>query len=235
MKNILLAVVAFVALMLFISPVTWAESCHDGGQSLSGEENHQRQQACEAEVRHQCKNADKGVGEHPCKQADKSAGEHPCKQADKSAGEHPCKQADKSAGVEKIMDSYFAILSSLSQNSMDGVRENAETLSESADGLIKQCAGYTGDGVKACSMDPMADVSAAAKSLAGQTDISSARTEFGALSEKLVELQGKQGESPDKLAVFKCDMAKKVWLQENEDPGNPYFGPSMATCRHKLN
>jgi hypothetical protein len=84
-------------------------------------------------------------------------------------------------------------------------------------------------------MDPMAGVSADAKSLAENTDIASARTEFGALSEKLVGLQEKHGEASGKLVVFRCDMAKKVWLQKNEDPGNPYFGPSMATCRRKLN
>ena len=213
-NNTLLAASAFVALAHFVSPAAWASSCHDEGQSSSDAGAHQCQQACSAKAGNSDQHANEDKSEHACKQSDKDG---------------------HGAGVGKVMDSYFAILASLSQNSMDNVGDNAKALAEGADGLIKQCADCKGDSVKACSMAPMADVSAAAKSLAEKTDIDSARTEFGALSEKLVELQGKHAEGSDKLAVYRCDMAKKVWLQENEDPGNPYLGPSMATCRRKLN
>ena len=182
-----------------------------------------------AEGQHQCRTA--GEGEHQCLHA--KEGERQCPHFEKS---QQTQNAAPSAGMEEALESYFAILSSLSQDSMENVETNAKDLADSTGKLAGHCGGSKDGCPKSCRFGPLADASAAAKSLSEKADISAVRSEFGTLSEKLAEyLKDGQEEGSDKLYVFTCDMAKKVWLQKNEDPGNPYFSPSMARCKRKIN
>jgi hypothetical protein len=204
-KNILLSIAAFMAVMFFATSSAWAEGQHQCGKE--------------------------GDGEHQCLHA--KEGELQCLHPEKNL---ETKNAPPSAGMEEALESYFAILSSLSQDSMENVQTNAKDLADSTSKLAGHCGGSKDGCPESCRLGPLADASAAAKSLSEKTDISAARSEFGTLSEKLAEyLKNGQEEGSDKLYVFTCDMAKKIWLQKNEDPGNPYFGPSMAKCKRKIN
>ena len=204
-KNILLSIVVFIAIVFF---------------AVS---------SARAEGQHQCGTA--GESEHQCLHA--KEGEQQCLHSEKS---QQTQNAAPSAGMEETLESYFSILSSLSQDSMENVQTNAKDLADSISKLAGHCGGSKDGCPKSCPLGPLADASDTAKSLSEKTDISAARSEFGTLSEKLAEyLKDGQEEGSDKLYVFTCDMAKKVWLQKNEDPGNPYFGPSMAKCKRKIN
>jgi hypothetical protein len=203
--NVLLSITVLLVLSIFAVSSAWAE-----GQPkcpVTGGDGHQCLPADEA--KHQCLHS----GEN--------------QQAEKDGD---------SAGLEKTLDSYFAILASLSKDSMDNVQANAKDLAERMSKVAEHCRTSKDGCGKSCRPGLLADASAAAKSLSEKADIGEARSEFGVLSEKLAEfLKNVQEEGTGKLHVFKCDMAKKVWLQKNEDPGNPYYGPSMAKCRRKIN
>ena len=204
-KNILLSIAVFMAVTFFAAS------------------------SARAEGQHQCWKA--GEGEHQCLHA--KEGEHQCPHPEKN---QQTQKATPSGGMEEALKSYYAILSSLSQDSMENVQTNAKDLADSIGKLAGHCGGSMDGCPKSCRLGPLADASAAAKSLSEKADISAARSEFGTLSEKLAEyLKNGQEEGSDHLYVFTCDMAKKVWLQKNEDPGNPYFGPSMAKCKRKIN
>ena len=142
--------------------------------------------------------------------------------------------SEHGAGAKGIFDSYFAIGSSLSQDSMEHVQTNAKALAEAAEKAEKEAKNNPEHSHSLHTL--LGKISDAAESLTEKTDISAARAEFGTLSEKMVEYQKKHGEKDSgKLHVYRCDMAKKVWLQKNENSGNPYMGPSMAMCRRELN
>lgn len=174
---------------------------------------------------------DAGQGENQCLHADQA--NHQCVHSEKS--EQTADDKD-SAGLEKPLASYFAILSSLSQDSMENVQENAQDLAETMSRLAKHCTENTEGCDKSCRPGLLADASAASKALADANDIGTARSQFGVISEKLVEfLKNNHDGPPSDLHIYRCDMAQKVWLQENEEPGNPYLGPSMAKCKRKIN
>lgn len=131
-----------------------------------------------------------------------------------------------------LFENYFAIRSALAKDSLDGVSENAKAL---ADATKSACAmKCMSDEKMGCPHGLSGEIAASATALSEAKDLESARSEFGRLSEKVVEYHGKFG-GEHKATVFVCDMAKKVWLQETDEPSNPYYGPSMAKCARKVN
>ena len=150
-------------------------------------------------------------------------------------GGHGSGSSSHQVVMDKIFEKYFAILASLTENSLEKVSANAETMAKTIELFQKGSVKSIGDEHKADLHTLMADIAAAARSLAEKKDIASARTEFGKLSPILVDYEKHFGgkESAQKR-VYVCDMVKKVWLQEDDKPGNPYFGPSMAMCKRKL-
>jgi hypothetical protein len=170
-------------------------------------------------------------GQYQCGQP--GEGEHQCLHSEKTSR---TEKAEPATGMEEALESYFAILSSLSEDSMENVQANAKDLAETMSKLAGHCGGSKDGCPKSCRLGPLADAGAAAKSLSEKGDITAARSEFGTLSENLAEfLKNGDEEDSSKLYVYTCDMAKKVWIQKNEDPGNPYFGSSMAKCKRKIN
>ncbi len=64
------------------------------------------------------------------------------------------------------------------------------------------------------------------KAIAAATDLKSARTAFGQVSERAVTLaEGQEG-----YYVAKCPMVKKNWVQTSTEIKNPYYGKEMLTC-----
>lgn len=146
---------------------------------------------------------------------------------------HARKQQDSEpsshiAEADPVFERYFAILASLSQNTMKDVQSNAKAVAEEAAKLEE------GSGNKARHAR-LGEIAASAKSLGEKTEIGPAREEFGKLSEKMIEYQKEfGGNESDGKPVYYCGMAKKKWVQRDKEPGNPYYGPSMAMCRSKI-
>jgi hypothetical protein len=81
----------------------------------------------------------------------------------------------------------------------------------------------------------MEAIDSSARKLAAKKDIGSAREEFGILSEKTIGYQKQLGDERNKKArVFVCDMAKKSWLQDDDEVRNPYYGSKMLKCGRKV-
>jgi len=139
--------------------------------------------------------------------------------------------------VGKAFANYFEIRSALANDSLENVASQANEIAKVTD----CCRGQTGNmgchhGADESAL--MKNIGADAGSLAAkasQNDISSVREEFGKLSEELRQYRKTASfENSGKVRVFACDMAKKVWLQNTEEPGNPYYGRSMAKCARKI-
>lgn len=130
-----------------------------------------------------------------------------------------------------VYEHYFAIQTSLAGDSMEGVSVKAKAMAEvlkEASGEFMKSSGHDHGAKMSTQIRELAD---AAMSLAGENDISSARETFGVLSEKMVEYQRHSDNAQSmKAYIVKCDMAKKVWLQESKEIRNPYYGSSMLRC-----
>jgi Cu(I)/Ag(I) efflux system membrane fusion protein len=154
--------------------------------------------------------------------------------SEKNASEEGAMGHHKSAERGAMFGTYFAILDALKQNSMEGVQDNAKALAQAADKANEKLSSGSEHDCGASTQ--LGDVKAAASSLSEKADIKSSREQFGKLSEYMVEYQKMCGDADsEKLHIFICDMAKKTWLQEDTEIGNPYYGPSMAKCRREIN
>lgn len=138
-------------------------------------------------------------------------------------------------GTDAIMDNYLAIQSTLASDSMEGVSEKAKELAEALQEQHGEAMKGGQHGHGAGTHVLMNAMVRSAKSLADKKDISSAREEFGILSEKMIGYQKQLGDKRNKKAqAFVCDMAKKSWLQEGDAVRNPYYGSKMLKCGRKI-
>ena len=138
-------------------------------------------------------------------------------------------------GVDAVFDNYFAIQASLAGDSMEGIPEKAKALAEAITQRYENA--NEGDAHKHGSDAHalMTHITDSTKSLAKKTDMSSAREEFGKLSEKMVEYWKLSGEHQSvKAHAFRCDMANKVWLQDSDEIRNPYYGSAMLRCGREI-
>jgi len=137
--------------------------------------------------------------------------------------------------MDKVFGEYFAIQSQLANDSMEGVSGKAEALAEAAEEFRHDFAETARHEHESHMHEIVNGIGSNAKSLAKTKDLDSARKEFAKLSENLVEYQKMCGKKHSHEAhAFVCDMAKKVWLQEGEEPRNPYYGSAMLRCARKL-
>jgi hypothetical protein len=138
-------------------------------------------------------------------------------------------EAHRHALMEKVYGHYFLIRSSLARDSTTDVSANARAIAAETDAYLKM-HGEAGDVNMLLS-----NIRTAAKSLAEKEEITAARPAFGDVSEKLIEYQKTYvTNNSEKAHVFFCDMAKKGWLQETTDVGNPYYGSAMLKCGKEI-
>jgi hypothetical protein len=143
--------------------------------------------------------------------------------------------SDHGEPMKKIYENYFAIQSSLADDSMEKVPARAKAIAEAIEDLQGESMKCCGRGHESGMHALMSDMGAAAGSLAEQKDIDSARREFGKLSENLVQYRKSYGKNQlEEAYVFVCDMAKQVWLQDSEELRNPYYGSAMLTCGRRV-
>lgn len=129
----------------------------------------------------------------------------------------PALAAPAASGFNAVLPHYEAVRKALLADSLKGVATHAEEIRKRApqDALGKEIAKAAGQ-------------------LAAAQDLTAARDAFHALSEPMVRWHkasgGASGASGKDTVVAYCPMAKRFWLQPKGEIGNPYYGPSMATC-----
>jgi hypothetical protein len=139
--------------------------------------------------------------------------------------------AGTAGGFSSLFAPYDSVRKALLANSVAGVPQQAKALAAQARALHKgfspQAAGVPAD--KAATVKALLpEIAARADRLAAAKDLETARTAFGDLSQPMVRYRDlAAGEKP--IVVY-CPMAELSWLQPAGELGNPYYGPSMATC-----
>jgi len=114
-----------------------------------------------------------------------------------------------------VLDPYLKIEEALSQDSTDGIRQNAGDIATAATAL----------GAPAMKIDT------AAVQLASAGELDDAREKFGTLSEAIdTYMKGFDLKAPEGVRVAFCPMAQKPWLQQGGLLANPYYGKAMPTC-----
>jgi hypothetical protein len=114
-----------------------------------------------------------------------------------------------------VLDPYLKIEDALSQDSTEGVRQNAGEIATAATAL----------GAPAMKIDT------AAVQLAAAGELDEAREKFGTLSDAIdTYMKGFNLTAPEGVRVAYCPMAQKPWLQQGSLLANPYYGKAMPTC-----
>ncbi len=117
-----------------------------------------------------------------------------------------------------LLDPYFRIQSTLSDDKTSGIAADAATLATSAATLG----------------DAGTPIVLAAKELGAAGDLGAARVAFSKLSDAVVAYsESTKTSAGDGVSNMFCPMANKQWLQKGEKVSNPYYGKSMLTCGEK--
>jgi Protein of unknown function (DUF3347) len=117
-----------------------------------------------------------------------------------------------------MLDPYFRIQTSLSDDKTDGVKADAAAIANAAKAM-----GDSG-----------APIAKAAVALEGAADLAAARTAFSQLSDAVIALSESTKLQPvDGMQAMFCPMANKQWLQKGNKVSNPYYGKAMLTCGEK--
>ncbi len=138
--------------------------------------------------------------------------------------------------LHQVNQAYFKIHRSLSGDSFQGVGEQSRLFIEALDkvdmSLLKGQAYLDW-------MKYLESLKKAAESVAEATDIAQARESFSLVSKNLAEVVqsfGAAGATP--VVLFHCPMAfdnrGALWLQDDGETANPYFGASMLRCRDRI-
>ena len=125
--------------------------------------------------------------------------------------------AQQSPDVTKgIVASYLEIQTALASDRFEDVKAPAGTLAARAVTLGKEGEA----------------IGKAATAVQAAADIKAAREAFGPLSDAViarVQAEQSKGGATD-LRLAYCPMARRAWLQREEQLRNPYFGAQMLTC-----
>jgi hypothetical protein len=122
--------------------------------------------------------------------------------------------------LDKIIEQYSKIHSSLAKDSTEGVDAAAKSIVGLADQL----------GSEDASLARLAkDLGKAAQDIQGK-NLEATRTEFFELSKPLLVYLNQSYSGSKEYYRYYCSMAKKGWVQLEEGTRNPYYGSSMLTC-----
>lgn len=114
-----------------------------------------------------------------------------------------------------LVGSYLRVQEALVADKTDGLKAEA--------GMIAREAARLGPDA--------AKIQAASTKLVVASDLKTARTAFGELSEAIFAYAAATNSSlgPDLHEVY-CPMVRKPWLQKGRAIRNPYYGKAMLTC-----
>lgn len=117
--------------------------------------------------------------------------------------------------ITDIVDPYLRIQASLTADTFEAVKSDAEKVAIVADAL-----GQAGQ-----------PIAAAARELQRAGDLKSARASFGRLSDAILAYaDATRTALGDGVKVAYCPMVKKSWLQKDGKIQNPYYGKEMPGC-----
>ena len=117
-----------------------------------------------------------------------------------------------------MLDPYFRIQASLSDDKTEGVTAEAKAIATAAKAMG----------------EPGVPIAKAADVLAHATDLGAARTAFSQLSDAVIAFsESTKAEAGEGVHAMYCPMANKQWMQKGEKVSNPYYGKSMLTCGEK--
>lgn len=122
--------------------------------------------------------------------------------------------------VDKLLNEYFKIQDTLTQDSVKGVDAAAKeivSLTSKVNAGDAQVQGLI-DSVKA-----------SAQRIQGK-ELKAARDEFFEMSKPLLVYLNMHYSGDSEYFRFYCGMAKKGWIQSKNDLRNPYYGSEMLTC-----
>ena len=120
-----------------------------------------------------------------------------------------------SDALKAIVGSYLEIQAKLATDKVDGIKPAAEAIAAQAARL-----GTDGDALVK-----------SATAVAAATDLKTARTAFGDLSDAVIAAGKADGwKDVPEVKVAYCPMVKKSWVQKEAEIRNPYYGTAMLTC-----
>ena len=118
--------------------------------------------------------------------------------------------------VATVFDGYVRIQTALAKDSLEGVAENAQSISKTVKDDSSNTFSVT--------------VARQSEALAKATDLPAARTAFKSLSDSLIEYTSMNPQVAGSYRQVHCSMANASWLQTDSVVNNPYTGKSMARC-----
>ena len=139
---------------------------------------------------------------------------------------------DGDLAFASVFHHYQEVWKTLAADGLDGVDAHAEGMREAADAIAAhfsiERAGLVVEADPSEAMAFFDAVARAAIDLGAAGDLATAREAFYAASKPMVRLSELlEGERPK---VIYCPMAKKSWLQVEDEVANPYHGRMMSEC-----
>lgn len=126
--------------------------------------------------------------------------------------------------ADEQLSTYFETQEGLAGDDLAAAKKGAKAFLEHAETLA--CT----EGEESCCAEELS----AAKTIAGASDIKSARVAFKAWSDSLLAKVEKSGLHGGAAYKMHCPMAFNnkggTWLQAKKDLRNPYYGSMMLTC-----
>jgi hypothetical protein len=131
------------------------------------------------------------------------------------SAQQPAAQQSTDA-TKGIVKSYLEIQTHLAADRFEDVKGPARTLAAQAAALGKEGT----------------ELAKAATAFAAAADMNVAREAFGPLSDAVIARVKADGskDAAAELRLAYCPMAKRSWLQREEQLRNPYYGTKMLTC-----
>ncbi len=125
--------------------------------------------------------------------------------------------------IDRILVEYFKIQRALAQDTTKGVAEASRRIASLA-GTIR-------------AEGPAAETAAAihqAASALTAPDLDTARRQFFDLSKPLLEYLHQHYSGKGEYFRYFCSMARKGWVQEDDEVRNPYHGSAMLRCGERI-
>jgi protein SCO1 len=132
-----------------------------------------------------------------------------------TTGQPPAvKPAVPQVSTAAILEAYVKIQQALNSDRLAGIADAAEKIASEAAKIGAAAA----------------PVRTAASAMQRASDLATARTTMGTLSDAILGLARTTDATLDGVKVAYCPMVRKYWLQKGETIQNPYYGQSMSDC-----
>jgi Cu(I)/Ag(I) efflux system membrane fusion protein len=129
------------------------------------------------------------------------------------------------AQMQPILESYLRIATTLSNDSLEGVRKEAQVIAKQARGL--DSTSVSGEHA-AHYKDIPVNLKKAAEAVGRAKTLDEARDSFKSLSMPMAMWATMS--KPKDVDVLYCSMAKASWVQRHGNVRNPYYGSAMLKC-----